>query len=254
MIHVITIHHHCERWIKLQHRYLNKHVQDCKVWAYIDRIPEWQKHQESFHFAKPSGKLDLERCTPGHEGSRNHWTKLNKLTSLVIEDSDTKEDDILVWLDSDAFPLVPLNPFIEAKLEKFPFVAVQRPENLGDKYPHPSFACSTVKFWKEHSLTWSGDPVNRKGGRHDTGGKLLIYFLEHDIEWYRLRRTASLTKHPVWFTIYDNLIYHHGAGSRGRGCRAGNKGLSFNENKMFAKIANRPPYEDFTWDDHLCPE
>ena len=215
MIHIITVHHQVERWIKLQHTYLQKYAQECKVWTYINGIPHWKKHRPKFHFAQPSGKLELGPCNPSSVGSRNHWAKLNKLTSLVIEDAETDEDDILVWLDSDAFPVAPLRPFIDLKLAHSPFLAIQRPENGGDRIPHPSFACATIKFWKDHGLTWAGALKTLHQGRHDTGGKLLIYFLEHDVEWYRLRRTASLTEHPVWFTVYDNLIYHHGAGSRG---------------------------------------
>ena len=192
-------------------------------------------------------------CSKGHEGSRNHWLKLNKLTNFVTSQADVRDDDILIWLDSDAFPIGPLEKPLLEYLEHFPFVAVRRDENhrpgaLPDKIPHPSFAACRVEFWRTHPLTWAGHRKNAKEGRNDTGGQLLTYLVVNHISWQPLRRTYSLTKHPVWFTIYGNLIYHHGAGSRNRACRAGNLNLHFKEKKMFAQIAQREPYQSFDWE------
>ena len=34
------------------------------------------------------------------------------------------------------------------------------------------------------------------------------------IKWTKIRRSNSHSFHPLWFGVYSDLIYHHGAGSR----------------------------------------
>ena len=48
----------------------------------------------------------------------------------------------------------------------------------------------------------------------DIGGNLLGKIEKDSIPWLPLYRTHSLTEHPLWFGIYNHLIYHHGAGFR----------------------------------------
>ena len=206
MIHIITIHFKTDKWVDLQLRQINKHISDYKVWAYCNRF-DISPHRHKFHFCenfKHSEKI------PKRQLSENHWTKLNSLTQVVLNDADTQDDDLLIWLDSDSFPIKNVNDYVSEKISKYPLIAINRVENAGDVIPHPSFTSTSVSFWKRHKLNWSGVP-NGKFGTKDSGGELHMYLLNNNIEWYKLLRTRSLTEHPVWFTIYDDLIYHHGA-------------------------------------------
>ena len=250
MHHIITIHHNQEKWLALQLKHLEMFASECKIWAYANGIHNFKKYKQHFHFLEKSGKLELKPCNPSSIGSRNHWTKLDKLTNLVL-DTEAEDEDVLVWLDSDSLLLKPLEEYTALKLQDYNFIAVQRPENNGDLIPHPSFAFCKAKFWRDNSLTWRGEVRNISQGRLDSGGFLLNFFNENHENWFKMLRTKSLTEHDLWFTIYDNFVYHHGAGSRQRACRAGNKNLKFNEQEMFNMISQRKGYEDFYWGDFI---
>ena len=94
---------------------------------------------------------------------------------------------------------------------------MRRSENLGDPQPHPCFCLTTVGFWFEIEGDWSrgyewessiGVPAT------DVGGNLLGILNERDIEWRPLLRTNQVNLDQLWFGIYDNVAYHHGAGFR----------------------------------------
>ena len=223
MIHILTVHFKSDKWIDLQLKQIDKHITNYKVWSYCDGF-DISSHKHKFHYCGvwPAGR---------ERGGQSHWKKLNKLSERVIKDTDTKDGDILIWMDSDTLPINNVNDHISERLSTYSLLAVNRLENAGDVIPHPSFACSTVAFWKKHNLenpkmcNWGGSFIRSKAspkrnrfgeppGTYDNGGSLYFYLLDNNIEWYRMRRTHSLTDHPVYFTIYDNLVYHHAAGSR----------------------------------------
>jgi len=237
MIHYLTIHHEYatrrghhggSKWIDLQLRQINKNTTDYKVWSYCTGF-DFSPYRDKFHYC------DSWQCkgimNEGNSMSSNHSTKLDDLTAFVCNDPDNKvkDDDILIWLDSDAFPINNVNNYVTEKLSKYPLLGVNRKENPNnDVIPHPSFVCSTARFWRIHQWSWSGCQLVRHlssrkrfntGGTHDTGGKLYLHLLINNIDWYRMHRTHSLTEHPINFTIYDDLVYHHGSGSRGASSR-----------------------------------
>ena len=237
MIHLMTATHFgTPKWIDLQLSNIRRHLGKTHVWAFCDGF-DISPHLEKFHFCENGDR-------PGNRsrGSPNHWGKLNRLTELVLE-SGPAPDDILIWMDSDAFPIAPMGDYLKARFRRFPFLAINRFENHRDVIPHPSFACTTVRFCRRHGLNWRGGAGAAEGGLRDTGGHLYLYLRDRGIAWYRLRRTASLTSHPVHFTIYDRVIYHHACGSRGRSCRLDLKSKRprerFNEKAMFQEVLRR---------------
>ena len=60
------------------------------------------------------------------------------------------DEDILLFIDGDAFPISDVATYAEEKLKQFPLIAVQRSENDGDPQPHPCFCITTVGFWKKN--------------------------------------------------------------------------------------------------------
>jgi hypothetical protein len=90
-------------------------------------------------------------------------------------------------------------------------------ENAGDIQPHPSFCLTTVKFWKEINGDWKRgyEWRNSTGNKiTDTGGNLLSILDKKRIGWLPLLRSNKRDLHKLWFGIYEDLIYHHGAGFR----------------------------------------
>ncbi|MDX1477014.1 MAG: hypothetical protein R3301_04880 [Saprospiraceae bacterium] len=149
-----------------------------------------------------------------------HAGKLNALAEVICENGD--DNDWLIFIDGDAFPVSDLVAGLTPLFRSAPLVAVRRLENLGEKHPHPSFCATTIGFWKEIGANWN------KGYRWinalnveetDVGGELLRMLTERNIPWIPLHRSNAHNILPVWYGIYGDLIYHHGAGFRSRGCR-----------------------------------
>ncbi len=196
MIRVVTVHWQDERWIEPQLRFLDRFAGKHRVYAAINGIDRaWGA---KFHFS-----ADLE-------GS--HPEKLNALAEIARDDG--RPDDLLLFLDGDAFPIAPLD--VDC-LGGMPLAAVRRDENLGDRQPHPCFCLTTVGFWFgiggdwRRGHTWktdTGDEVT------DVGGNLLGILEAGGIEWRPLLRSNRMDLDPLWFGIYGDLAYHHGAGFR----------------------------------------
>ena len=197
MLHVVTVHWNNDAWIEPQLRFVRQNApSDHRVYASLNGIDP--SFVEQFDYA-----ADLEG---------GHAAKLNELATVVRAHADP--DDLLLFLDGDAFPIA---PFDEALLGGLPLAAVRRSENLGDPQPHPCFCLTTVGFWFEIEGDWSrgyewessiGVPAT------DVGGNLLGILNERDIEWRPLLRTNQVNLDQLWFGIYDNVAYHHGAGFR----------------------------------------
>jgi hypothetical protein len=201
MIHVMTVHWKDDKWIDVQQNYLKRNIKSpYLVYAFLNYLPKI--HKNKFFIA-------LE------EPIKSHAVKLNILSEIAIHNSN--EEDILVFIDGDAFPVNEISEFIISFLTTYPLIAVVREENLGDCQPHPCFCATTVKFWKEIEGDWKEGYTwkNEKGITvTDVGGNLLKILKDNKIEWLKLKRSNKINLHPIWFGLYNDLIYHHGAGFR----------------------------------------
>jgi hypothetical protein len=234
VIHIATLHLGSDRWIDVQLRYLERHVHEpFRVYACVNGPAE--QHAARFYFALPTSWSGSARAikpgsrqgfgavsTPdrpvgsqpeaGSEGQKMNW-----LAQRIAEEA--APDDLLVFLDGDAFPIADLSGPLHDLLSKHPLVAVRVDEDANDPRAHTSFCATTVGFWKEIEGDW------RSGGykwrepdgeyRADIGANLLKTLIEREIDWTPLLRTNEKNVHHVLFGIYGNLIYHHGAGFRG---------------------------------------
>ena len=200
MIHVLTIHWRDDRWVDIQLTYLHKHLQQpFKVYAFLNGLP--QAHRAKYFYSST-------------EPIEDHAIKLNILADIAAFNA-TDAEDLLMFLDGDAFPIGDVISFGREKLNQYPLIAVQRRENGGDIQPHPSF-CLT-KVWKEINGDWkSGYRWKNLQGNFitDVGGNLLGIFRERGIEWYPMLRSNKRNLHPLLFGLYEDLVYHHGAAFR----------------------------------------
>jgi hypothetical protein len=205
MIHVLTAHYQTDRWIDIQLRYLTQ---------YLDR-----PHRVVADFEGVNGdatpRFDVVTNLSAEAGtSIGHHEKLNRLAKVVGDDA--AGDDVLMFLDGDAFPIAPIGDLVEERLGRFPLAAVRRDEIFGDLQPHPCFCVTTVGFWRKIGGDWSVGSWRDELGREveDVGGKLLRILSERGIEWSPLLRTNRHSFHPVLFAVYEHRVYHHGAGFR----------------------------------------
>jgi hypothetical protein len=197
VLHVVTVHWQDDRWIEPQLRFLRRNLPpEHRVYASLNGIDP--SFDASFFSAS-----DLEG---------GHADKLNALAAVVAEQAH--RDDLLMFLDGDAFPIAPIGRSLLGGTE---LAAVRRDENLGDRQPHPSFCLTTVGFWSDIDGDWrrgyewtsaTGDQVT------DVGGNLLGILTAGEIPWRPLLRSNRFDLDPLWFAIYGDVVYHHGAGFR----------------------------------------
>jgi len=190
MINIATVHWKSRIFQDIQYDYVAKNLEDFRIWAFLDKVP-----QDS------EGKDDYRYFFHKDSGQTNHLVKLDMLADLICEAS--APGDVIVFMDGDAWPIAPLQEFIVESLIKFPVGGVVRSEN-GERYPHPCFSFTTVGHWRETGMSWSKQDIN-----------CMLKSLEARKEgWTKLARSGGLTEHPVFFSVYGGLVYHHGAGFR----------------------------------------
>ncbi len=200
MLYVATIHYKSPRWVEIQASYLRRHISvPYQTWSSLEGIdPSYATHFDRV----------LDQRGP-HSGKLNH---------LALEICHVAEDDdLIMFLDGDAFPVADPMPALLDGLERAPLVAVRRAENVNDPQPHPCFCVTTVGTWRalpgDWSQGWVWPPVN---GRRvsDVGANLLRTLELTETPWVQLLRTNGSDLHPLFFAIYGDIVYHHGAGFR----------------------------------------
>jgi hypothetical protein len=201
VLHIATVHYGSPRWIEIQSRHLREHISvPYLTWASLEQIdPSY-----SSHFDRVVGQVG------------SHSDKLNHLAIEIT--AEASEDDVLMFLDGDAFPIADPMPLIADGLAKAPLLAVRRVENSGDPQPHPCFCVTTVSAWRKLGGDWSQgyNWVNTAGERvSDVGGNLLRRLELTNTPWVEVLRSNRKNLDPIFFGIYGDTVYHHGAGFRG---------------------------------------
>src|ERR1700691_3062708 len=98
---IISVHWMTAKWVSPQLAFLDRNAgAPYRVFASLNGIDD-PEVRARFDFAQ-----DMDG---------KHWEKLNALTEIVIAESEPS--DILVFLDGDAFPIQPLQPWLEETLE-----------------------------------------------------------------------------------------------------------------------------------------
>ncbi len=201
----MVVHWHTDIWIDIQLRYFARYIpQPFTTMAFLNGIDKQHYHKFDYSDDKPI---------------RDHAIKLNQLAEKACDIGG--QDDILLFIDGDAFPIADIAPLID-QLEDYPLIAVKREENNGDQQPHPCFCLTTVKFWREIDGDWrAGAKWRDSNGRliSDVGGMMYGKLAEKNICWKPLLRSNKKNIHPLWFGVYGDVAYHHGAGFRDKLCR-----------------------------------
>ena len=199
MIYIATVHFKDARWIEPQATYLRRHLTEpYRVFASCQGVD--------------SGWHDFFDCVVPSAGG--HSGKLNLLAAEIAAVADP--DDLVVFLDGDAFPIADPLPLVRSLLQNNDLVAIRRDENDADRQPHPSFCVTSVGTWRDLGGDWSEGHVWRAGSRRttDVGGNLLRALERSGTPWAPLLRSNVANLHPLMFGVYAGIVYHHGAGFR----------------------------------------
>jgi len=200
VLYVATVHYRSPRWIEIQTSHLGRHIAvPYQTWSSLEHIDGC--------YARHFDRIVDQR------GS--HAGKLNHLAMEIAQEAD--DEDLLMFLDGDAFPIADPMPFLEDALARAPLVAVRRAENAGEPQPHPCFCVTTVGTWRRLPGDWTAGPTWRgaQGGRTtDVGGNLLRRLELSKTPWVPMLRSNRHNLDPLYFGIYEDIVYHHGAGFR----------------------------------------
>ena len=216
MIHIATLHHETGKFIKLQENYYKKHTHgDYRIYAGLSDFD-----YTHYVHGQANGAYENFCFLDFNQVENQHWYKLNCVAKVIKEiNPEFEEDDLLIFTDGDAFPVANWEETVYEELAKddVKVVAIQRSENpepgLADEfkpYPHPCFFATKLKFWLDNSLNWSLAPP----AVVTAGPTLKLWLEEKDFSYTPLLRSNLYDLHPLYFGVYGNIIYHHGAGNR----------------------------------------
>jgi hypothetical protein len=213
LLHVATAHYRSPRWVEIQTRHLREHLLDVpyRTWASLEGID-----------------ASYGRCFDRVvEQLGSHAGKLNHLAMEIAEEA--REEDLLMFLDGDAFPIAPLMGFIEDGLSRAPLIAVRRAENVDSPQPHPCFCVTRVGTWRSLPGDWSGGPVwpGGQGWEVTDVGSLLMRKLElAGMPWVQVLRSNRTNLDPLYYAVYGDVVYHHGAGFRSENLSAAHRSMA----------------------------
>jgi hypothetical protein len=212
LLHIATAHYRSPRWIAIQARYLREHVEGpYRTWASLEGIDV----SYGTHFDRVVEQLG------------SHAGKLNHLAMEIAREAP--DEDLLMFLDGDAFPIAPLMGFIEDRLSRAPLIAVRRAENVDSPQPHPCFCVTTVGTWRSLPGDWSGGPVwpGGQGWEVTDVGSLLMRKLElAGLPWVQVLRSNLRNLDPLYYAVYGDVVYHHGAGFRSESLSATHRSMA----------------------------
>ena len=202
MLHIASAHSGSPRWLSIQRRQIAEHI----------KVPHLRWGSVALIDAAHAAQFDRAIEQKGPEAG--------KLNHLALEISqEAAEEDLLMFLAPDAFPIADPMPVIERALTEAPLVAVRRSENDCEPQPHPCFCVTTVGAWRRLAGDWSdGYPFSAPGlGRvTDLGANLLRRLELTSTPWVALQRTNGTPFDPLHFAVYGGIVYFHDAAEIGR--------------------------------------
>lgn len=200
MLYIASVHYMSPRWIEIQTRYLREHISvDYQIWTSLEGIDS----SYGRYFDRVLEQRGL------------HASKLNHLALEISHEASDR--DLLMFLDGDAFPIADPMPLIRSGLTEAPLLAVRRAENFDQPQPHPCFCVTTVGTWHAIHGDWcAGYPWPGRHGRltSDVGANLLRALELSGTPWVQVLRSNRHGFDPLYYGVYGEIIYHHGAGFR----------------------------------------
>jgi hypothetical protein len=200
VLYIASVHYMSPRWIEIQTRYIREHIQvPHQTWSSLEGIDA-------------SYAVHFDRIL---EQRGSHAGKLNHMAMEICQEAS--DEDLLMFLDGDAFPIADPMPLIEDALSRAGLLAVRRAENVDEPQPHPCFCVTTVGTWRALPGDWTAGPTwpgARGKPTTDVGGNLLRRLELRGTPWVQVLRSNRHNLDPLYFAVYGDVVYHHGAGFR----------------------------------------
>lgn len=204
MIYILTSFFDDLEWCEIQEKFLDKNLEfsyhRIGIIESNENIEDYSiKHLEVY---ENKNRVDDKRGNVGGgEEQNDHFNKLDKLKNYVL--TFAEDNDIVLFLDSDCFPIKKLDNIFFKPLETHDSISIKRRKVKGKKNPSlepikPIFSAFYVKTLRNKKLNW--------GKNWPKGFEKLNN--------YELKETGGPCHNGLQFCIYGYKIYHHGMGSR----------------------------------------
>jgi hypothetical protein len=203
----------------LEHLAKTKPFMSFRIYAAVHKLEDrYRSMLRRFDFVKV---IDLP--PKSLRGSEEHGTYLDMLAAHAVRDGC----DFVCTFDVDSWPIC--DDWIEVSWNlitqnRAVAAAILRAENGDTVLPHPSFIFiqanlfhhAECRFWVTESdmrddMRAFGKSNNQ---RIDTGFGLGYFLHKQGLDWVKLRRSNRKDYHYVMAGVYNDLIFHLGAGAR----------------------------------------
>ncbi len=193
-------------WPMLQMAQIRRHTaRGYTVFVYGNRL--CQEHEDFFRQCKDVVYFSSSEL-PNGAFVDDVWPIRNWLTRKAV-----KAFKWIVHLDSDAFPIAGdwLPRYASLISTRCPVVAVERTFPEGDGWHRSADRCFlmfTRAGFRTHAFDFT------KMGVADAGAAISQHLEEQGLTWHPLCRTNRVNFHKIAAGVFDERVYHHGAGSR----------------------------------------
>jgi|1_EtaG_2_1085319.scaffolds.fasta_scaffold01961_3 hypothetical protein len=239
MIHIITYHYTTTAWLEIQKRHILKFT-DSEKTPYRLYLAKYNLElPDDFELLDNWQLVDLDVVYP-EEGLNEHYIQMNWVYENYVKEQ-MKDDDIIIFLDSDAFPCQQrwlesvgvnlLGPEYEKErsaredheipenFQTLDAIVIHFLEDRGvaqpeEYYPYPDlcFFAATKKTIEDNNLKFYIDPHNPIHQNPGFGMKDRIQSVGLNVA--PLVRTNTFNAHNVMFGVYGHMLYHQHCGSR----------------------------------------
>ena len=143
MIYYITMHHNVSKFVGLQASYIKRYTPrtagEYKVYCGLSGFGEFDGAEENI---KDHVFIDITNV------ENQHWLRMNFLFDQLKKSVTFNDEDLVVFLDGDAFPIDYWEAEVRELLQDHEAVAVERRENieplLADKWKPFLILCSLL--------------------------------------------------------------------------------------------------------------
>tara|TARA_B100000900_G_C20580400_1_gene717277 strand:- start:54 stop:890 length:837 start_codon:yes stop_codon:yes gene_type:complete len=239
MLHIYTLHFKNDYWVDLQVESFKKHIKvPYKSYAIFSHMNQemYDRNENNFDYFEVR-----EEGRRLHKGGHYHPTDGNRHIFPIIKEN-LNDGDVVIRIDSDAFLIDDITDEFIDKINDKKFIAMYEPEHEWDlnyKAPHPAFYAFRSEYLNQGLDKAMGEM--HEDGQSNWWGLLLDWFTDNKIDWYPLNRSNKINLHQIYFGIYDDLVYHHFAGSRDKITRVDRKKAG---QTQFVKIPTKKMIEN----------
>lgn len=204
MIYILTSFFDNLEWLEIQERFLNKNLKfDYNRIGFIESDENIQNYSINNLEIYENKKINKDKRgnNGGVKEQNDHFNKLDKLKDYTL--SFAKDGDIIIFMDSDCFPIRKIDEGFFTPLEIHDSISMRRHKRKrnvhGSLEPiKPIFSVFYSKTLKDKNLNWAQDWP--KGF--------------NNLNNYELRETGGPCYKGLEICIYGDKLYHHGMGSR----------------------------------------